>query len=100
IRGQVLDQLKEVCTDVGSADDPAFDLSCFHEHLFDILFQKLEVHKYLPNLHNFYLKYRGDKMLVKFLEAVEVKARIINDPSLPVDGTDISRMMTSFSNIE
>ena len=29
-----------------------------------------------------------------------MKARTINDPSLPVDGTDISRMITSFSNIE
>lgn len=100
IKVNVLDQLKLVCTDVGTADDPAYDLECFHQHFFEILFTKLEVHKYLPNLHTFYLKYRGDEMLIKFLKAVEVKARIINDPSLPVDGTDISRMLTSFSNIE
>lgn len=100
IKEDVMGKLKEVCNDIGTGDNPGYDIDCFHQHFFDILFVKLNVHQNLPNLHAFYLKYRGDEMLVNFLKAVEVKARIINDPSLPMDGTDISRMLTSFSNIE
>lgn len=100
VKEDVLGKIKDVCNDIGSPDEPGYDIDCFHEHFFDILFTKLPMHQYMPNMHSFYLKYKGDKMLVNFLKAVEVKARIINDPSLPVDGTDISRILTSFSNIE
>tara|TARA_R110000868_G_scaffold132381_10_gene343364 strand:- start:5210 stop:7438 length:2229 start_codon:yes stop_codon:yes gene_type:complete len=100
IKANVLDKIKDICTDVGTADNPAYDLVCFNEHFFNILFVKLQTQKHLPNLHTFYLKHNGTDMLEKFITAVQVKARIINNPDIPVDGTDISRMLTSLSNIE
>jgi len=96
----VMDKLVDICNDIGSPDNPAYDIDCFNQHYFDILFVQLENYKYLPNLHNFYLQHKGSDFLITFLEAVQVKARIINDRSIPIDGTDISRILTSLSNIE
>lgn len=100
IKADVMSKLDEVCNDIGSPDNSAYDITCFNEQFFNIMFVQLQNQKYLPNLHTFYLKHNNTDMLTKFIEAVQVKARIINDPSIPIDGTDVSRMLTSLANIE
>ncbi len=100
IKEDVMGKIGEACNDIGSPDNPAYDIDCFNGQFFNILFVQLENNKYLPNLHSFYLKHRGTELLKTYLEAVEVKARIINDPSIPIDGTDISRILTSIANSE
>ncbi len=100
IKDDVMSKIGQACNDIGAPDNPAYDINCFNEQFFNIMFVQLGNHQYLPNLHLFYLKHRGTDFLKTFLEAVQVKARIINDPSIPIDGTDISRILTSISNVE
>ncbi len=100
IKTNVIERMKIHCeSQSNDPDDPTFDLTCFHEHFFNVLFRELDHYKQIPNMHQYFLS-RTQEQLVEFLVAVEVKARIVNEPTLPIDGTDIGRILTNMYNYE
>lgn len=100
IKKNVLDRMKLHCANQsGDPEEPTFVLDCFHENFFNVLFRELDHYKQLPNMHHYFLS-RTQEQLTEFLIAVEVKARIVNEPSLPIDGTDIGRILTNMYNYE
>jgi hypothetical protein len=100
MKNDVMGRLQLRCDNQSSnPEKPTFDLDCFHEHFFDVLFRELDHHTRMPNMHKFVLT-QTQEQLVEFLIAVEVKGRIINDPSLPIDATDVGRILTNMFNYE
>ena len=76
-----------------------FELDCYRENFFPILFYDLNFVNFFPNSFN-YFKNSNHSTIIQFLKDAESQAKIDQTPASPMTKTDMKRMMANVSNSE
>ncbi|MBT7611398.1 MAG: hypothetical protein HN576_16680 [Bacteriovoracaceae bacterium] len=76
-----------------------FDMNCYRENFFPILFYDLNFNTYFPNSFN-YFKQTNHETIIQLLIDSEGQAKIDQSPHAPMTKTDMKRMMANVSNSE
>ncbi|MGB0453928.1 MAG: hypothetical protein ACPGJV_09455, partial [Bacteriovoracaceae bacterium] len=96
---EVLDKYENWCPNVGTADEKAYNVSCYRPKFFAVLLNKLKNNQYLPNLLKF-LSASNQKEKDQYLESVEKFARDFPDDRIPMAKRDFALVIGSLINIE
>ncbi|OFZ17201.1 MAG: hypothetical protein A2X86_01755 [Bdellovibrionales bacterium GWA2_49_15] len=95
---QVMEQLSTKCYLLPGRSG-GFDLPCYRENFYKVLFDDLQLSRYFPKLYAYYLSTSTTESFHHLLN-LEGNSRILDDDKLPMTATDINRLLTAFSQAE
>lgn len=87
------------CQNVGTKEEPAYDVPCYRENFIDFLLNRFQFKKYLPNL-NRYVNENSEQDVLNFLTFTEKFARDYPDDSIPMAKRDFALLIGSMLSIE
>lgn len=97
IGAQIYDKMNRYCDPMKVMS--GFEIDCYRENFFPIMFYQLSHDRYYPNMFNFF-KENSFKTLMQYLTDIEGQAKLSPSPLDPITKNEMERIVTSISNIE
>ena len=99
ITNYILENFSKVCPNIGTKNEPAFEVSCYRPIFFKVMLNDFGFKHYLPNLTK-YLESAGEEEALDFLVFTEKFAREIPDDTIPMAKRDFALLLGSLLSIE
>jgi len=92
--------LQEFCELVQDEDgQDAFLVSCYREHFFEVLWERLNYRKYYQKLYDYTVFFSKEEVM-EYLINIEKAAKEERDETIPMSKIDLGRLFATFGSVE
>ena len=92
--------LQEFCELVQDEDgQDAFLVSCYREHFFEVLWERLNYRKYYQKLYDYTVFFSKEEVM-EYLINIEKAAKEERDETIPMSKVDLGRLFATFGSVE
>lgn len=100
VADKLMESLKEFCEEVEDEDGrKAFLVSCYRQHFFEILWERLNYRKYYQKLYD-YTVFFSEEEVMDYLINIESAAKEERDITIPMSKIDLGRLFATFGSVE
>ncbi len=96
----LMSALQEFCELVQDEDgQDAFLVSCYREHFFEVLWERLNYRKYYQKLYDYTVFFSKEEVM-EYLINIEKAAKEERDETIPMSKVDLGRLFATFGSVE